>query len=461
MTKVGFMFVYFFLSTAYHRGMEYEHFESQYPADSRKREITELLTYIKGGNSAQLLGLPGSGRSNILRFLTYSTAIRKAHLGKANDTTHFVLIDFSEVRKKALFDVTKFFFLCLTDSLLERQLREEYERVYGLFKEALQLQDELPLFHALKQSLDYLATEKGMTIIFLFDRFDEYIPTVTADFFTNLRSLRDRVKYQFSVVFALTRPLEDVLEADLLADFYEFVAGHIVYLSLQDEVSLSFRIKYLEKITKKSLTDGQKKELLHLTGGHGRLIRICAEALLAAPDEKDVRAYLLSRKTVQDALKKIWKTLTPSEQHILSHAVTSVEDETKAYLTETGILIGNKLGIPLLETFLGEHKEEDKIPQKIVFDENTNEIKKGEMVLSDGLTGSEYKLLIFFLRNPEKILGRDEIIEAIWVGNKSYAGVTDQALDQLIFRLRKKIEENPNQPSHLYTVKGRGFRFSP
>lgn len=439
--------------------MEFEHFESQYPVDSRKKEIEALLSYIKEGNSAQLLGLPGCGRSNVLRFLTYSSAIRKAHLGKENEKFHFVLIDFSEVRKRDLFDVTKFMFLCLSDSLLERQLQEEYVRVHGLFREALLLKDELMLFQALKQALDYLATERNMTIVFLCDRFDEYIPTVTAEFFTNLRSLRDRVKYQFNVVFSLTRPLEDILEADLLSDFYEFIAGHLVYVSLLDSPSLMFRLNYLEKITKKTISSEQKEELLVLTGGHGRLTRICAESLLSSPNVSHIETYLLEQKTVKDAVKKIWKVLTPAEQHTLSH-IADAQDDTKRYLENVGLIQNNHLMLPLLKDFQKIHREQDIRPEQIVFDENTQEIKKGESVLSDGLTSSEYKLLVFLLHSPEKILERDEIITAIWEENKSIAGVTDQALDQLIFRLRKKIEENPNTPTHLLTIKGRGFKFT-
>ena len=64
-------------------------------------------------------------------------------------------------------------------------------------------------------------------------------------------------------------------------------------------------------------------------------------------------------------------------------------------------------------------------------------------------------------QNSGKILGRDEIINTVWKELSSTAGVTEQALDQLIFRVRKKIEENPNQPQHIQTVKGRGFKFTP
>ena len=50
----------------------------------------------------------------------------------------------------------------------------------------------------------------------------------------------------------------------------------------------------------------------------------------------------------------------------------------------------------------------------------------------------EFKLLKFFIDNPDRIIEREEIIKAVWKDEKTTEGVTDQALDQLIFRLRKK-----------------------
>jgi len=97
---------------------------------------------------------------------------------------------------------------------------------------------------------------------------------------------------------------------------------------------------------------------------------------------------------------------------------------------------------------------------KIVFDQEKNEIKKGDSILSDLLTRYEFKLLKLFLENEDKILEREEIITKIWGDQASVAGVTDQALDQLIFRLRKKTEENPNEPKHIQTIKGRGFKLA-
>ena len=58
-----------------------------------------------------------------------------------------------------------------------------------------------------------------------------------------------------------------------------------------------------------------------------------------------------------------------------------------------------------------------------------------------------------------RVVEKEEIINAVWKEAKTTLGVTDQALDQLIFRLRKKIENEPNKPENILTIKGRGFKF--
>src|SRR5438128_1057145 len=82
-------------------------------------------------------------------------------------------------------------------------------------KENLAMQDDLVLFQGLKHTIDYLAIDQQLTIVFLFDRFEDYVPTVTSEFFSNLRVLRNRAKYRFSAVFSLNKPLEDLVEPAL------------------------------------------------------------------------------------------------------------------------------------------------------------------------------------------------------------------------------------------------------
>ncbi len=130
-----------------------------------------------------------------------------------------------------------------------------------------------------------------------------------------------------------------------------------------------------------------------------------------------------------------------------------------AFLEQISLLKDGELTIPLFQEFI-QKQFKDILEKKktITFDENTNTIKKGHEPLSDKLTLSEFRLLRLLLENPEEVLEREKIIKSVWQDSKSVAGVTDQAVDQLVFRLRKKIEADPNQPQYLQTVKGRGIK---
>lgn len=440
--------------------MDQEHFEALYPDTTRFTEIEKIVGFVKDGSSCQLLGIPGAGRSTLLSLLANNRQVRIKHFGDKHKFVHFVLANFSEIRGRPLVDVMKFLFLSLTESLRERKMLEENKAVGDIFREHLQFHDELILFQGLKEAIDYLCLEKKITVVFLFDRFEEYLPVVTSELFSNLRTLRNRAKYQFSVVFSLYRPLEHFLEPALLADYYEFVAGHIVYLPLVNLETTTFRVSYIEKLTGKKVKKTVLEEIIRLSGGSGRLIKLAVEAVLAqGQEQKHLETFLLQQKSIRGALLEIWSILSPAEQAGLLYEKLN-DTEAKEYLEQVGLVKEKKIQVPLFETFIHTEfagsREEKK---QILYDQNTNTIRKGTDSLSDQLTASEFRLLRYLLQNQDRIIEREELINVVWEGNKSTAGITDQAIDQLIFRLRRKIEEDANNPAHIQTVKGRGFKF--
>ncbi len=442
--------------------METEHFESLYPQNSRFEEIEKILKFIKEGNSCQVVSIPGVGRSNLLGLLSYNKKVRLIHLGENQKNFHFVLLNFSEIRKRPLFDANKFIFLGILDSLRERGLKKEYEVINNYFKESIGFNDEMVLFAGLKKTIDYLCVERNLKLILLFDRFEEYIPMLTNEFFANLRVLRNRAKYYFSAVFSLNKPLEDVTEPMLFADFFEYLAEKIIYLPILDKPGLDFRISYLEKIINKKVDKKMLDEISKLTAGHGRLTILSLESALTAEkklisENNQLITYLLSQRPVRSSLFSIWNSLNPSEQQYFID-----NKEQQPFLEKIFLVSGGKVTIPLFGEFIKNaiiKSQTVKTGLKLTVDENTNEIKLGEGVISDNLTSSEFKLLKFLISQKEKILEKEDIINAVWGNQKTTLGVTDQALDQLIFRLRKKIENNPNSPIHILTVKGRGFKF--
>jgi len=82
-------------------------------------------------------------------------------------------------------------------------------------------------------------------------------------------------------------------------------------------------------------------------------------------------------------------------------------------------------------------------------------LRAGEEV---SLTSLEFKLLRFFTANAERVLTREALLNDVW-GYNSYP--TTRTVDNLILKLRQKMELDPANPRHLLTVHGAGYKFIP
>lgn len=79
--------------------------------------------------------------------------------------------------------------------------------------------------------------------------------------------------------------------------------------------------------------------------------------------------------------------------------------------------------------------------------------KNGEEV---ELTAMEFNLLQTFARHPGLVLSREQLIRQVW--EYDYYG-EDRVVDVHVGRLRKKIEDDPSNPTLITTVRGAGYRF--
>jgi two-component system alkaline phosphatase synthesis response regulator PhoP len=83
------------------------------------------------------------------------------------------------------------------------------------------------------------------------------------------------------------------------------------------------------------------------------------------------------------------------------------------------------------------------------------------LLIRDGrkieLTILENRILLYFLKNKNKVINREELMMEVWGYN---ADVNTRTLDMHIVRLRKKIETNPDYPQYLQTVRGVGYKFA-
>ena len=81
--------------------------------------------------------------------------------------------------------------------------------------------------------------------------------------------------------------------------------------------------------------------------------------------------------------------------------------------------------------------------------------KNGELL---DLTAAEYKLLCLFMKNPNIVLTKEQILSQLWDCEGCY--IDSSTLTVYMRRLRMKIEDNPSEPQMLVTVRRMGYKWN-
>jgi len=87
--------------------------------------------------------------------------------------------------------------------------------------------------------------------------------------------------------------------------------------------------------------------------------------------------------------------------------------------------------------------------------EARNVKRRGEPV---EMTAREFDVLVCLINERGRVLSRDDIFRRVW-GPKHHG--TPRTVDNFLLQLRKKLEDEPQRPRHLVTVRGVGYRFIP
>lgn len=88
----------------------------------------------------------------------------------------------------------------------------------------------------------------------------------------------------------------------------------------------------------------------------------------------------------------------------------------------------------------------------VLYTENAKVEKSGIEII---LSSQEYKLLLIFMTNPNKIMNREEILDKLIEGAGSYFDTN--TLSVYIKRVREKIEHDSSSPEYIITKRGLGY----
>lgn len=108
---------------------------------------------------------------------------------------------------------------------------------------------------------------------------------------------------------------------------------------------------------------------------------------------------------------------------------------------------------------------EDLIPpipetdQRLVVDKKSRRVWIGGVEITPALSAPQFRLLSELYFQAGRVVSRDDLISAIWE-DEAAAGVSDEALDALIRRLRDRLAEVDANHNYIVTVRGHGLRFN-
>ncbi len=114
-----------------------------------------------------------------------------------------------------------------------------------------------------------------------------------------------------------------------------------------------------------------------------------------------------------------------------------------------------------VEALLRRVRKETRIPVRsfhfgdVDIDFDRSEARKGGQPVN--MAAKEMQLLHYLVDHRERVVPREEIMRKVWEYNTE---VSSRTIDVHVAWLRQKLEDNPQRPQHIQTIRGKGYRFT-
>ncbi len=129
-------------------------------------------------------------------------------------------------------------------------------------------------------------------------------------------------------------------------------------------------------------------------------------------------------------------------------------DEIKIALVQEFIFVSSDSTLPIdrvIDTGATSSK-------KLFIEEKARRVWIGEIEIVPALSVSQFDLLMLLYEKEGNVVPREEIVRKVW-GEKESIGVTEQAIDALVRRLRARLAKIDTEHDYIRTVRGVGYMF--
>ena len=448
----------------------------EHPLSYRQEIAAPIFRNILSGESCVVIGAASMAKSNLVKFIQRPD-VQAYYLGDLAAHTLLVLVDTNRLAEVEFSDWVAY--ELILNSLVEAsytapQALRLPQMLGDLHRDLTLHRDRLLAQRYLERAIRLICTENSLRLAIIIDDADPLYQAVSASFLNNLRALRDMYKYHLCYILFTRQPLEDIGNSPKSESFYELFNRNVLGLKPYQPVD-AMRVIEQQEIRKQfHLTAAQRAWLVSFSGGHSGIL-VAAFDLLAKGwriDETQPEKWL-REPTLNEECQKLWKSLNTDEHWMLVRLQAGLEGENPEEhpilqaLIHKGLICQDqedhwRIFSPLFDRYV------QLAGQDAADDFHLDEVTASVWVAgrqTAPLTQLEYRLIKVLYQNRGQVLGRDLLLQALYPKEFSQSNPTfnpqDNRVDNLIRRLRNKIESNPGQPRYILTRRGHGYLLKP
>ena len=439
----------------------------RYSPSYRATETRQVMDWIKTGQCGCIVGLKGSGKSNFIRFLLRIDT-QQQFLGPNQPNFIFSLVNLLSLTERSEWGVYEMVLNNLLDQFpLSGITQETILEVRNSQQEIIRTRDVLMAKRAVERCVAVLCQQASRQVVLFFDEFDAVFQELSASLFRCLRAIRDSHKDQVSYVIVATHDLADLRDdlADEVDHFYRLVRHNTCWLGPYAETDALQMAAYLASRRALTLSDKDVAGLFQLSGGHSGLLKI----ILTLVWNKENNAGLLTKPAatfahepeIERQCQNIWESLSKNEKADLHSFFKNdpLDENALGHLKARGLVrqtSSNRRMIfsTIVESFVKEQTPPSRMGTYLIRSPRIVEIE-GKRI--NNLTELEFELLFTLYGRHDQLCTKTDLVGQVY--QQRYDATSDEMLQALVSRLRKKIEPDIQHPRHIITVHGEGYKF--
>ena len=440
---------------------------NQYPTTFRRREMEIISNWIEWGRSGCVLGLAGSGKSNLLRLICSRPEIVLNQSGQSELKAFLIPLDLNDMPSRHI----SVFYRSIIRSFYEHKDRlapELSEAIQNIFEGVKHSTDPFLCQTEVRHAIDIVLTHFDR-LVFVFDRFDDFCEIANLQMINSLKGFRDKYKGKISFIFGMKFAATYLDNPEKLGEIYSILDTQSIWIG-----ALNFdnsRVIILQEVDQHTLNKRFEVLLFELSGGYPSLLQLCCQLLPILPKNKTKEESvhsLLKIPSVLNRVKRILSGLTQEELMLLqdreppsnNHVEIAEGLVNKGIFRKEADSINYSINGMLLARYVFKYLRVEK--GGISFDQQKNAFFQGKNTISN-LSPLEFNLLYFFFDNPYVRHTKTTIINQVWE-EEAMHGISDESLYQVISGLRKKLETSMAQSNFIVSWRGRpegGYQFFP